>query len=109
MADPEALSVSIIAFVRNPVVKRFHPIVSDTSPWRLCAALYHPDLAYRHARHTAMHAILLAMDENLFLFAHWSAPILSLIIIDPLVLYGFGSYTMQLSVLQQQQYREQEP
>ena len=43
MADPEALSVSIIAFVRNPRVKHVHPIVSDASPWRLCAALYHPE------------------------------------------------------------------
>ena len=43
MADPEALAVSIIAFVRNPRVKRVHPIVSDASPWRLCAALYHPE------------------------------------------------------------------
>ena len=42
MADPEALSVPILVFVRNPRVKRVHPTVSDASPWRLCAALYHP-------------------------------------------------------------------
>jgi len=43
MADPEALAVSITAFVRNPRIKHVHPIVSDASPWRLCAALYHPE------------------------------------------------------------------
>jgi hypothetical protein len=42
MADPEALAVSITAFVRNPRIKHVHSIVSDASPWRLCAAMYHP-------------------------------------------------------------------
>ena len=42
MADPDALAVSILVFVRNPRIKRVHPTVSDASPWRLCAALYHP-------------------------------------------------------------------
>jgi len=42
MLDPEALSVSIISYLRNPRMKRVHPVVSDASPWRLCAALYHP-------------------------------------------------------------------
>jgi hypothetical protein len=43
MADPEAMSVSIDTFVRNPRKKgEIHPLISDASPWRLCAALYHP-------------------------------------------------------------------
>jgi hypothetical protein len=42
MLDPEALSVSIISYLRNPRMKCVHPVVSDASSWRLCAALYHP-------------------------------------------------------------------
>jgi hypothetical protein len=43
MADPEAMSVPIDTFIRNPRTKeQIHPIISDASPWRLCAALYHP-------------------------------------------------------------------
>ena len=42
MADPEAMSVSIDTFVGNPRNKGdIHPIISDASQWRLCAALYH--------------------------------------------------------------------
>ena len=42
MLDPEALSVSLLAFVRNPQVKRIHATIADASPWRLCAAIFHP-------------------------------------------------------------------
>ena len=42
MLDLEALSVSIISYLRNPRMKCVHPVVSDDSPRRLCAALYHP-------------------------------------------------------------------
>lgn len=43
MEDPEAMSVSIDAFVRNPRSSvNIYSVVSDASPWRLCAALYHP-------------------------------------------------------------------
>ena len=42
MSDPEALAVRIVTFVRNPRFKRVYPTLSDASPWRLCAALYHP-------------------------------------------------------------------
>jgi hypothetical protein len=42
MADPDALSVSIPVFVRNPKIRKVYPVVSDASPCRLCVALYHP-------------------------------------------------------------------
>jgi len=43
MADPEAMSVSILAFIRNPrALILVHAVISDAGPWRLCAALYHP-------------------------------------------------------------------
>jgi len=42
MLDPEALSVPLLAFVRNPTVKRIYSTIADASGWRLCAAIYHP-------------------------------------------------------------------
>ena len=42
MLDPEALSVSLLAFVRNPTEKRIYSTIADASGWRLCAAIYHP-------------------------------------------------------------------
>ena len=42
MLDPDALSVLIVTYVRNPKEKCIHVVIADASPWRLCAAIYHP-------------------------------------------------------------------
>jgi len=42
MLDPDALSVPIVTYVRNPKEKCVHVVIADASPWRLCAAIYHP-------------------------------------------------------------------
>ena len=39
--DPDQVSVPLATFIANPRDRRAHPIISDASPWRLCAALYH--------------------------------------------------------------------
>ena len=39
--DPDQVSVPLATFIANPRDRRSHPIISDASPWRLCAALYH--------------------------------------------------------------------
>ena len=41
MLNPEAMSVSLLAFVRNPtVIIRICSTFADASCWRLCAAIY---------------------------------------------------------------------
>ena len=43
MLDSVAMSVSLLAFVHNPTVKRiFYSTIADASCWKLCAAIYHP-------------------------------------------------------------------
>lgn len=39
--NPHQMAVPLRTFIANPREKRAHPIISDASPWRLCAALYH--------------------------------------------------------------------
>jgi hypothetical protein len=40
LQNPPALAVPLHNFIRNPRDREPHPVVSDASPWRLCAALY---------------------------------------------------------------------
>ena len=42
LINPATLAVPLQVFIKNPRNTNPHPIVSDASPWRLCAALYHP-------------------------------------------------------------------
>ena len=42
LISPDTLAVPLRVFIKNPRDRNPHPIVSDASPWRLCAALYHP-------------------------------------------------------------------
>eukprot|EP01036_Dinobryon_divergens_P061774 gene61774-biopygen27206 len=44
--DPTQMAVPLRTFVANPREKNAHPIISDASPWRLCAALYHRDTGH---------------------------------------------------------------
>ena len=41
LLDPDAMAVPLHVFIENPRDRSAHPIISDASPWRLCAALYH--------------------------------------------------------------------
>jgi hypothetical protein len=44
--DPTQMAVPLRTFVANPRDRNAHPIISDASPWRLCAALYHKDTGH---------------------------------------------------------------
>ncbi len=41
IVNPHQMAVPLRTFIANSREKRAHPIISDASPWRLCAALYH--------------------------------------------------------------------
>eukprot|EP01035_Chromulina_nebulosa_P039311 gene39311-biopygen26245 len=40
------MAVPLRTYVANPRERNAHPIISDASPWRLCAALYHGDTGH---------------------------------------------------------------
>ena len=44
--DPTQMAVPLRTFIANPRDRNAHPIISDASSWRLCAALYNKDTGH---------------------------------------------------------------